>query len=151
MTVLKSLVVYWLKDGGKDNFLVPPLEDILNPKLQPPLQPYPAYVNLMAASLQRENGVVGINMPATISKPLEDGVGSILCARAVGWSNLTAEENTQLVAAIDSIKNVYNIDGIDIDDEFGPDFPPDGAKNFYDTVHAIRSHRRRHSRTPCPR
>ena len=69
MTVLKSLVVYWLKDGGKDNFLVPPLEDILNPKLQPPPQWYPAYVNLFAASLQRENGVVGINMPDTISTP----------------------------------------------------------------------------------
>jgi hypothetical protein len=25
--VLNSLVVYWLKDGGADKFLVPPLED----------------------------------------------------------------------------------------------------------------------------
>jgi hypothetical protein len=149
MTVLKSLVVYWLKDGGEDNFLVPPLEDILNPKNQPPPQWYPAYVNLFAASLQRDqNDVVGINMPATISKPLDDGVGkelqdkgikvvlSILCAPAVGWSNLTAEENTQLVAAIGHIKTVYNIDGIDIDDEYGPNGTP---QNFYDTVHAIRS------------
>jgi hypothetical protein len=39
MEPLKSRVVYWLKDGGADNFLVPALdEDILNPKLQPPPQ-----------------------------------------------------------------------------------------------------------------
>jgi Glycosyl hydrolases family 18 len=170
MTVLKSLVVYWLKDGGEDKFLVPPLEDILKPvELKPPLQPrYPAYVNLMAARLGRSpgggDGSAVIHVPSEISHPLFAKVGKDLQAKgikvvlsilshkqldekqqedkkySVGWSTLTKLDTKNIIHMIHDIKNYYNIDGIDIDDEFGPAFPPKGVgeKNFYETVRAIR-------------
>jgi Glycosyl hydrolases family 18 len=173
MTVLPSLVLYWLKDGGADNFKVPPLEDILN------LQPYPAYVNLMAGNLERElDGNVSIWVPPEIYEPLGSGrwegepspfpglasivkklqakgikvVLSILSHTvegrksdlkfSVGWSTMTAEDNESLVRKIKLLKEQINIDGIDIDDEYGPedkDHNPLGdPKNFYETVRAIR-------------
>ena len=87
MTVLKSLVVYWLMDGGSDNFTVPPLTDFLEPKVGKPLEPYPAYINLsdghtphLAKSV---GGVTYISIPPAISKPLEAGVGQKLQAKGI--------------------------------------------------------------------
>jgi Glycosyl hydrolases family 18 len=145
--VLSSLVLYWLKDGGVDEFTVPPLEDILA------YPPYPAYVNLFAANLMKnQDGKVDIDVPATIAGPLKAGVGrrlkdhgikvvlSILNAtdrQSVGWSTMTPAENEQLVAALGNIKSTYGIDGIDIDDEF---MDVEGSpENFYNTVRAIRT------------
>jgi hypothetical protein len=147
-------------DGGSDNFTVPPLTDFLHPKIGPPLQPYPAYVNLSEAHLDREpNGNVVIRVPPAIFDPLGAGVGRKLQAqgikvvlsifshwqdkeqtKGVGWSTLTAADNKRLVEQIRQLKkdekNINGIDGIDIDDEFGPVGEPE---NFYNTVHAIRS------------
>ncbi|MBV8109499.1 MAG: hypothetical protein JO012_07010 [Hyphomicrobiales bacterium] len=152
--VLNSLVVYWLKDGGGDKFRVPPLEDILN------LQPYPAYVNLMAGNLDiGADDNVTIWVPPEIYEPLGRGVLKKLQAKgikvvlsvlshkvewkpnekpSVGWSTMTKEDNKHLVHKIGLLKEQINIDGIDIDDEWGPKYPPDGAENFYNTVSAIR-------------
>src|SRR5262249_2253630 len=152
------------KDGGEDNFKVPPLTDILHPKIPPPLQPYPAYVSLFAGNLKRlSDGTARIFVPPTIFNPLGAGVGRALQAQgikvvlsilssfekgkekekeALGWSTMTAKDNEHLVSQIGELKKDYNIDGIDIDDEYGPPYTPRGpgtAKNFYDTVHAIRS------------
>jgi hypothetical protein len=162
MTVLKSLVVYWNKDGGDDKFLVPPLEDIIESKNHPLLEPYPAYVNLMGGNLGRgPDGTALIRVPREISHPLFAGTGRALQRwgikvvlsilphspgkgkenEGVGWSTLTAKDNESLVSSIRAIKNEYNIDGIDIDDEFGPWYTPNGpgtAQNFYNTVSAIR-------------
>jgi len=156
MTVLPSLVVYWRMDGGDDKFTVPPLEDILK------YPPYPAYVNLLAGRLERfpETGNVGIYVPPEIVKPLKDGVGKKLQdegikvvlsifsydggkgedkeKRAVGWSTLTTDDNAYLVNQIRELqdrKGSYQIDGIDIDDEYGPVGEP---KNFYFAVRATR-------------
>jgi hypothetical protein len=177
--VLKSLVVYWLMDGGEDNFLVPPLEDILNPKLvEPPLERYPYYVNLMGGNLERDqDGNVSIWVPAAIWEPLGStiweagmpspglptvvkklqakGIKVVLSILShavegsesdlklsVGWSTMTAEDNKHLVRKIRQLKEQFNFDGIDIDDEYGPPYTPRGpgtAKNFYETVRAIRS------------
>jgi hypothetical protein len=142
-----SLVLYWLKDGGADKFTVPPLKDILA------YPPYPAYVNLFAGNLsKKDDGSVGIDIASTIIEPLKAGVGkqlqaqgskvvlSILNAQdrsSVGWSTMTAAQNAQLCDAIESIKSTYNIDGIDIDDEFMD--VPGSPQNFYNTISAIRA------------
>jgi len=145
--VLSSLVLYWLKDGGADKFVVPPLADVLK------YPPYPAYLNLFAANLIKPpNGKVGVDMPSTISGPLNAGVGrqlkdrgvkvvlSILNAadrKSVGWSTMTPAENGQLVDALRMLRTTYGIDGIDIDDEFMD--VPGSPQNFYDTIRAIRT------------
>jgi hypothetical protein len=145
-TVLSTLVLYWLKDGGSDNFRVPPLEDVLK------YPPYPGYLNLFAANLIRyQDGSVGIDVPPTIAGPLNAGVGKKLhdCGvkvvlsifnaqdgKSVGWSTMTAADNTSLGDAIEQIKSAYKIDGIDIDDEFMN--VPGTVENFYNTVKAIR-------------
>jgi Glycosyl hydrolases family 18 len=148
MTVLKSLVLYWYKDGGTDNFKVPSLEDILE------YRPYPAYVNLFAARLIRDrNRHVGIDMPDTISRPLYAGVVrrlqdagikvvlSILNAedkKSVGWSTMTTDDNAYLANKIRELhEGSDHFDGIDIDDEYMD--VRGTAENFYNTVHAIRS------------
>src|SRR5215831_17542770 len=103
-SVLSTLVLYWLKDGGSDHFRVPPLEDVLK------YPPYPGYLNLFAGNLIRyQDGRVGIDVPPTIAGPLKAGVGealqkhrvkvvlSILNAqdrKSVGWSTMTAADNT---------------------------------------------------------
>jgi hypothetical protein len=112
-------------------------------------------------------GPVTIFVPPEISGPLGAGVGRALQAQgikvvlsilshtveavasngihhkySVGWSTMTAKDNKQLVSEIGQLKEQFNFDGIDIDDEFGPAYTPRGpgtAKNFYDTVQAIRS------------
>jgi hypothetical protein len=145
-SVLPSLVLYWLKDGGSDKFTVPPLKDILN------YPPYPAYVNLFAANLiKHPNGIIGIDVAPTIIEPLKAGVGRLLQAQgckvvlsvlnaqdrtSVGWSTMTPEQNAQLCDAIRAIRSTYNIDGIDIDDEF---MDVEGSpQNFFNTVRTIR-------------
>jgi hypothetical protein len=151
MTVLPSLVLYWLKDGGEDNYKVPPLEDILN------YSPYPAYVSLFAGHLERSpDGNVGIYVPPEIVTPLNDGVGKELQnegikvvlsifshwedenkTKGVGWSTLTVEDNACLANQIRELhEGSYHIDGIDIDDEYGPVGEPE---NFYDTIFTIHS------------
>ena len=146
-SVLSSLVLYWLKDGGADKFAVPPLKDILG------FPPFPGYVNLFAANLMKnQDGSVGIDMPATIAGPLQAGVGKALQAqgtkvvlsilnasdgKSVGWSTMTPTQNNQLVSAIGKVTSTYHIDGIDIDDEF---MDVEGSpENFYNTVRAIRT------------
>jgi Glycosyl hydrolases family 18 len=106
-------------------------------------------------------GPVSIFVPPEISGPLGAGVGKKLQEKgikvvlsilshtveavtgkglrhkySVGWSTMTAKDNEQLVSQIGKFRKDWNIDGIDIDDEYGPDFPDDGAKNFYETVRA---------------
>jgi hypothetical protein len=146
-SVLSTLVLYWLKDGGSDNFRVPPLEDVLK------YPPYPGYLNLFAGNLIRyQDGRVGIDVPPTIAAPLKAGVGEALQKhrvkvvlsifnaqdrKSVGWSTMTEQDNASLGDAIDQIRSGYKIDGIDIDDEYMD--VPGTAENFYNTVSAIRA------------
>jgi hypothetical protein len=100
MTVLPSLVLYWLKDGGEDNYKVPPLEDILKHP------PYPAYVNLFAGHLERfPDGNVGIYVPPEIVMPLKDGVGKKLQNEGIKvvciFSHWEDENKTKGVGLVD--------------------------------------------------
>jgi hypothetical protein len=160
---LSSLVVYWRMDGGLDKFKVPPLEDILKyppypayvnllagnleigpddnvsiwvpPEIYEPIgsgrwegdpSPFP-YLASVVKKLQAK----GIKVVLSIFSHWEDEEKT----KGVGWSTLTTKDNEHLVRKIGQLQETTNIDGIDIDDEWGPKGEPE---NFYNTVKAIR-------------
>lgn len=142
-----SLVLYWLMNGGSGNFPTVDLCDILN------YEPLPAYVNLMATELNLDPvGRVHIDVPHDIKAPFEAGKIKALRDRGIkvaltiinnrdkkiGWSTLTREQNQDLIGSLSAVRDLFEFDGIDLDDEDLDHLGSPG--NFYNTVAALRQH-----------